>query len=147
MQKIVRKLEPEAVVELFPDKEMLIKDNEVGFNVDGGFIALSSTEKALVDAKVKEYKSQEKLDQQKLDFSLAIEKKIDTQAQELRYDNMMSARSYTGYENPFQAEAQKLSVWASNCWVVAGQIEADVQGGVRDMPTIDEVLSELPIYE
>jgi len=80
-------------------------------------------------------------------FNNAIETHLDSKAKESRYDNMMSARSYAGYENPFQAEAQKLAVWASNCWVVAGQIETDVQSGNRDMPTIDEVLSELPIYE
>jgi hypothetical protein len=76
----------------------------------------------------------------------AIQNHLDTKAQEFRYDNMMSTRSYAGYTNPFQAEAQALAVWASNCWVVAGQIEADVQSGVRTMPTVDEVLAELPVY-
>ena len=80
-------------------------------------------------------------------LSSAIQTELDNKANESHYDSMMSARSYAGYENPFQAEAQKLAVWASSCWVVAGQIEADVQSGNRDMPTIDEVLSELPIYE
>lgn len=80
-------------------------------------------------------------------FNRAIEKHLDNKAKEFRYDNIMSARSYAGYDNPFQAEAQKLAVWASNCWVKAGEIEADVKAGKRDMPTIDEVLSELPVYE
>ena len=80
-------------------------------------------------------------------FNNAIQTHLDKKAQEFRYDNIMSARSYAGYENPFQAEAQKLAVWASNCWVKAGEIEADVESGKRDMPTIDEVLSELPVYE
>lgn len=59
---------------------------------------------------------------------------------------MMSARSYAGYTNPFQTEAQKLAVWASDCWVVAGTIEADVKAGLRPMPTVAEVIAELPAY-
>lgn len=82
----------------------------------------------------------------KKEFNNAIQKHLDTKAQELRYDNIMSARSYAGYDNPFQAEALKLSQWASRCWVVAGQIETDVSNGTRTMPTVDEVLSELPKY-
>ena len=79
-------------------------------------------------------------------ISNSIQNHLDTKAQEFRYNNMMSARSYTGYTNAFQTEAQSLATWASKCWVVAGQIEADVQSGVRVMPTVDEVLAELPVY-
>lgn len=82
----------------------------------------------------------------KKEFNNAIQNHLDTKAQELRYDNIMSARSYAGYDNPFQQEALKLSQWASNCWVVAGQIETDVSDGTRTMPTVDEIISELPQY-
>jgi hypothetical protein len=76
----------------------------------------------------------------------AIQNLLDTTAQTYRYDNMMSARSYTGYVNPFQIEAQSLAVWASSCWVKAGEIEADVLAGIRPIPTADELLAEMPIY-
>ena len=82
----------------------------------------------------------------KEEINTAIQNLLDTTAQKYRYDNIMSARSYAGYTNPFQAEAQKLAVWASNCWVKAGQIEADVQNGVIPMPTVAEVLAQMPIY-
>jgi len=97
--------------------------------------------------KVSELKVADEILQKQKAFNNAIQTHLDNKAKEFRYDNMMSARSYAGYDNPFQAEAQKLAVWASNCWVKAGEIEADVQAGNREMPTIDEVLSELPIYE
>lgn len=77
----------------------------------------------------------------------AIQQMLDTKAQEYRYDNMMSVRSYVGYVNPFQEEAQGMAIWASNCWVKAGQIEDEVLAGTRPMPTVDEVLAEMPIYE
>jgi hypothetical protein len=77
----------------------------------------------------------------------AIQQHLDNKAKELRYDNMMSTRSYTGYENPYQDEAQKLAVWCSDCWAKAGEIEADVLAGNREMPTVDELIAELPVYE
>jgi len=77
----------------------------------------------------------------------AIQNLLDTTAQKYQYDNMMSARSYAGYDNQFQAEAQTLAVWASNCWVKIGEIEADVEAGNRAMPTADEVLAEMPEFE
>jgi hypothetical protein len=100
-----------------------------------------------VELKVKELETQFVLEQKQKAFNQAIQTHLDGKAKEYRYDNIMSARSYAGYDNPFQTEAQKLAVWASNCWVKAGEIEADVQSGNRDMPTIDEVLAELPVYE
>ena len=77
----------------------------------------------------------------------AIQNLLDTKAQEYRYDNMMSVRSYAGFENPFQVEAQGMAIWASSCWVKAGEIEADVLAGNRAMPTVEEVLLEMPEYQ
>ena len=57
---------------------------------------------------------------------------------------MISARSYAGYENEYQEEATKLAIWCSDCWKKAGEIEADVLAGNRDMPTVEELLKELP---
>jgi len=75
-----------------------------------------------------------------------IQNHLDTKAQSLRYDNINAIGKYVGYVNDFQAEAEALGAWASSCWLVTGQIEADVQAGVRVMPTVDEVIAELPIY-
>ena len=79
-------------------------------------------------------------------ISISIQNHLDTKAQSLRYDNINAIGKYVGYVNDFQAEAEALGAWASSCWKVAGQIEADVQSGVRVMPTVDEVLAELPVY-
>jgi hypothetical protein len=80
------------------------------------------------------------------EFSSTIQNLLDSKAQEHRYDNMMSVRSYAGYENPFQEEAQSLAVWASNCWVKAGEIEAEVSSGNIEVPTVEEVLAQMPVY-
>lgn len=86
------------------------------------------------------------IEKTKTDLSNAVQSLLDTKAQEFRYDNMMSARSYAGYTNPFQTEAQSLAIWAADCWVAAGQIEADVIAGNRTIPTAEEVQSEMPVY-
>jgi len=90
---------------------------------------------------------QQELAKRPQEITNAISKHLDEQAQALRYDNMMSARSYAGYANPFQDEATKLAQWASDCWVKAGQIEADVKAGNIPMPTVDEAIAMLPVYQ
>lgn len=69
---------------------------------------------------------------------------LDEVAQSFRYDDMKSVRSYTGFDNPYQAEALVLAQWSTTCWVKAGEIEADVIIGDRLMPTLAEVIAELP---
>ena len=75
------------------------------------------------------------------DIEQAVQDTLDSKAKEYRYDNMMSARSYAGYVNPFQEEATKLAVWASNCWVKVGEIEA-----LGEVVTVEYVLEQLPKY-
>ena len=77
----------------------------------------------------------------KAEIEQAIQKMLDDKAKELRYDNMMSARSYAGFDNPFQTEAQALAVWCANCWLVAGQMEAS-----GEVYTVEEVLAQMPAY-
>lgn len=96
---------------------------------------------------VKDFRTDsEKLAQEVQSINNAIKTHLDTKAQEFKYDNMMSARSYAGYTNPFQTEAQSLATWCANCWATAGTIKADVETGTRPMPTVNEVLAELPVY-
>jgi hypothetical protein len=77
----------------------------------------------------------------------AIQKLLDTTAQSYRYDNIMSARSYAGYANQFQEEAKTLAEWSSNCWVKAGEIEAEIKAGSIAIPSVDELLTEIPTYK
>jgi len=79
------------------------------------------------------------------DISDAIQKMLDDKAKSLRYDNIMSVRSYCGWANPFRSECEVVASWAASCWVIAGQIEQDVINGVRTIPSVEEVLLEMPI--
>lgn len=77
----------------------------------------------------------------KAEIEQAIQDMLDAKARELRYDNIMSVRSYAGYVNPFQVEAQALAVWCAECWKKAGELEAS--GNVY---TVEEVLAQMPVY-
>ena len=108
-----------------------------------GFIEYTkgSEPQELLDAK-----ANEELANRPIEINNAIQSHLDAKAQEFRYDNMASARSYTGFDNVFKTECIALATWGSDCWVKAGQIEQDVLAGNRDMPTIDIVLAEMPAY-
>lgn len=86
------------------------------------------------------------IQQQKEAISAAIQKLLDDKAKSLRYDSILSARSYAGYANPFQAEAIKLANWSADCWATAGNIEAQVNSGVIPIPTVAEALAMMPPY-
>ena len=80
-------------------------------------------------------------EQLKAEIEQAVQKMLDDKAKALRYDNMMSARSYAGFENQFQREAQALAVWCASCWLKAGELEA-----LGAPMTVDEVLAQMPVY-
>ena len=122
------------------------RNGKIYFNKNNNLILPTKKENEIINQKIRELEAIDRTVKQQQTFNNAIQTHLDNKAKEFRYDNMMSARSYAGYTNPFQDEAQKLAIWASNCWVKAGEIEADVKAGNRAMPTIDEVLAELPAY-
>ncbi len=114
-----------------------------GTDIPDGFVEYTrgSEPQELLDAL-----ANEELANRPQEINNAIQNHLDTKAKEFRYDNMMSARSYAGYTNPFQAEAQALATWCADCWTAAATIQADAEAGNRIMPTSDEVLAELPVY-
>ena len=76
--------------------------------------------------------------------SKAIQKLLDAEARKAGYDNIISACSYVGSTN-FGAEAQSFLDWRDAIWTYAYQVQTDVKSGSRELPTIDELLAELPI--
>jgi hypothetical protein len=53
--------------------------------------------------------------------------------------------SYAGYPNIYQQEAIAFGTWKANIWPTVHEIYADVQNGLRPIPTAEEVISELDI--
>ena len=75
----------------------------------------------------------------------AIQARLDAFAQTRFYDDMKSLVGYAGDPDPtFDAEGTYGKNARSATWVTARTIQNDVRAGKRPLPTVAEVLSELP---
>jgi hypothetical protein len=74
----------------------------------------------------------------------AVQSKLDIDAQEKGYDSILSACSYAGFTNLFQAEGISFLEWRSACWSKCYQVLAEVEANTRTTPTVEELLAELP---
>jgi len=61
------------------------------------------------------------------------------------YDSIISACSYTGAANQFQAESQAFVTWRGNVWAACYSVLDGVLTGTRDMPTPAEMIAALPV--
>lgn len=77
-------------------------------------------------------------------FETSIQAELDIDAQAKGYDNILSACAYAGAPNPFQIEAQRYVTRRGNAWAYCYSELAKVQAGTRVMPTILQIISELP---
>jgi hypothetical protein len=76
----------------------------------------------------------------------AIQTRLDDFAQTRNYDGILSAASYATSTNPkFAAEGQYAVEARDATWAKAYEILAEVEVGERPMPTLEEVLAELPV--
>lgn len=75
-----------------------------------------------------------------------VQKHMDDAARELRYDDIKTACTYA--DEPavpkFQAEGQAFRAWRSEVWATCYSILDDVNAGLRDIPTDEELIAELP---
>lgn len=78
-------------------------------------------------------------------FASAIQDHLDAAAQKAGYDDIVSASSYAGYTNPYQAEGQSFLTWRGAVWEYAYTQMQAVVAGTRTEPTVDELIAELPV--
>jgi hypothetical protein len=89
------------------------------------------------------------IEQIKATLEAAIDKHIDQIAKYKRYGRAgispsVACLGYAAYLNPYQAEAIAYGQWIASIWPVVNQIMADVESGLRPIPTEQELISELP---
>ena len=78
-------------------------------------------------------------------FTDAIQNYLDTTAQERRYDNIFTAISYVNSTDEiFAREARACLEWRDKVWRTCYNILDDVEAGLRPIPTIEELIEELP---
>ena len=73
---------------------------------------------------------------------------MDKKAQERRYDDIFTAISYVNSSDPvFAAEASALLLWRDQVWRLCYTMLDEVKAGVRPIPSVTELLAELPKFE
>jgi len=78
----------------------------------------------------------------------AVQNHMDTTAQSRNYDNIHTLASYAdSIDEIFKTEGTAGRVWRDEVWVTCRQILLDVEAGERVMPTVADVLAELPKIE
>jgi len=79
----------------------------------------------------------------------AVQTQLDTTAQAAGYDDIRSAVTYA--DEPavpkFQREGQAFRAWRSLSWAKCSEVLNEVKAGKRPMPSVDELLAELPVFE
>lgn len=83
------------------------------------------------------------------EFKTTVQNILDTKAKERGYDNIVSAVSYAGYENPFRAQAEAYGKWRANVWSWGYALLGKIQSGEIDITTLsmNEVLKDMPKLE
>lgn len=76
----------------------------------------------------------------------AIQNMLDQAAQAKGYDSIISACSYAaGGDTLFAREGRAFLAWREAVWLKAYEILAAVEGGQRAVPTVEVLLSEMPV--
>ena len=84
------------------------------------------------------------LEIKKAKFLAAVQSHLDAKAQEKGYDGIVSACSYAGAVNPFQAESQVYVAWRGDVWAYCYTELAKVESGERPVPEVADFIAELP---
>lgn len=79
------------------------------------------------------------------EFEKEIQVYINNVVKTKGYDNENSIAKYLVDTNPFYEECKAISVWIGNVWIKAHEIQREVGEGTRAMPTVAEVIAELPV--
>ena len=78
-------------------------------------------------------------------YTAAVQKHLDDFARTRGYDGILSLCSYATSTHPrFGAEGQAGAAWRDAVWGACYAVMADVQQGLRPVPTKAELLAELP---
>ena len=99
------------------------------------------------EVKTAEDKQEEFLTSTKSRLTSAIQSTLDEKAQERGYDSILSLCTYaTSTIAKFADEGQAGVSWRDEVWAKGYAILADVESGARAIPTVDELLAELPDF-
>ena len=127
-----------------------VKDKFNDYTNDEGVLVTKAEQEAAYTAQ----RIEEKIKAVRETMTNSVQTLVDNKARELRWDDIKSARAGAGVplegtesvgEITIHTEAVKLAKWDRSVWAKAGEIEAAVLAGTREIPTVEELLAELPV--
>ena len=74
-----------------------------------------------------------------------IQNMIEKKCKEYGFESSYSIGKYIGFDNPYREAAETLASWIAACWEKAEVIKQEALAGERPIPTVKEVLAEMPI--
>lgn len=94
-------------------------------------------------------KPAETVDEIKKRLTDGVENYMNSIVQERNYDNITTCigRYYNSPVDKFRLEAQAVNVWVSEVWVKCYAILDEVMAGTREIPTLEELINELPVLD
>jgi len=81
--------------------------------------------------------------QRQEECGVAIQTMLNEEAKKYRYDSIYNLGIYEGR----LPEATPLADWAAACWKKSFEIEQEVLAGSRPLPTVEEVMAEMPTFQ
>lgn len=77
-------------------------------------------------------------------FDSAVESHLYAEAVAHGYTNIERACMYAAFPNPYWEESKSFVQWVGNVWAYCyGELQK-VQAGTRPVPTVEQIISELP---
>lgn len=81
-------------------------------------------------------------------LTAVVQDYMDSTVQTRGYDNIHTACSYVNStDHIFAIEGQACLVWRDTVWRKCYNILAEVKAGTREIPTVEELITELPVLE
>lgn len=78
----------------------------------------------------------------------AVDQHIDSICKTKGYDNANSISKYMARpSSAWYAECIALGDWIDACWLHCHSVLNDVSSGNRNVPTVEELVAELPVFE
>lgn len=128
-----------------------------GWSLDN-YISIEDTEqseingwtyrKELCPHKTQEEIQQEVVNQRITEIQIAVQNLLDSKAREKLYDDAFAICSYANStDETFHSEANQFIAWRDHCWRKCYEILGLFQNGDIPMPTVGEVLRQLPALD
>lgn len=80
-------------------------------------------------------------------FKAAVNQHLEDTAHSFGYEDMKSARSYAGEDNPFQAQSKQFIRWSAGVWGYCFVEIGKLNAGEREFITAEDFINELPKFE